>query len=244
MFPFVYGLAFSLCFWFTALDLSLFVQILPLLCAAAVSALYTMYLIRSGQNFSLHVAVLATAALITLLLWASPDGFYFVFTLCFGMIVLLYVLANASELFLGPRWLALGNLVSLVLSAVTYMLFYAAIQNHTPDWLVFVFVGLLFAVELFIIYHTQKMEDLTEEKIYEMTLERIGYLAMLFMVTTTSVLYTFDVIDLKLNLAICVVLYALVLVSMVSVRLAEHCCRNARGWRQLRNSDINTSSGP
>ena len=65
----LYGLAFSLSFWFLVLDYSLITELLPLLITVCVALLYTMKLLRHKENASFHVGTLATACL----LYTSPS---------------------------------------------------------------------------------------------------------------------------------------------------------------------------
>ena len=54
----LYGVAFSLSFWFFTLDFSLFIQVLPLMIAAFMSILYSVIKLRREQNPSVDIDLL------------------------------------------------------------------------------------------------------------------------------------------------------------------------------------------
>jgi len=206
----LYGVAFSVSFWFSTLELSLFIQLLPLLVGALFSLLYTVVQIRQEKNPSVELAALATSILFIVLLWTKPDDLYYIFSIVFAIIVILGVVANGKILFVAPpTWLGLGNALSLILSAVIYIMFYASIQDHTEDFYVLLPVGLLLVVEMYIVLNIQNMPDINTSMKSKLRTSRITYFMALLIVFVTTILYISDILDLQTNLFVCVCAYSI-----------------------------------
>ena len=220
----LYGVAFSLSFWFFTLDFSLFIQVLPLMIAAFMSILYSVIKLRREQNPSVELAALSTSILFLVLFWTKPDDLYYIFSIVFSVIVLLTVIANGKVLFVAPpTWMALGNALSMILTVVIYIMFYASIQDHTEDFYILIPVGVLLIVEMYIILNIQNMPDLNENKKSELRTERVTYFIALLIVFVTSLLYISDTLDLKVNLFICVCAYSVGLIWSTSAYIWTTC---------------------
>ena len=127
----LYSLAFSLSFWFLVLDYTLLIQLFPLLFIASISLLYSVKLLREKKNTSFHIGTLATTVLFIMLFATKPDNMYLIFIIVFAVIVVLMVCANIDMLFVAPpTWLGGANALSLVLTGIIYIVFYAALEDH------------------------------------------------------------------------------------------------------------------
>lgn len=225
----LYGVAFSLSFWFFTLDFTLFIQLLPLLVAAFISMLYGIIKLRNEINPSLEIAALATSILFLVLFWTKPDDLYYIFSIVFAVIVILTVIANAKVLFVAPpTWMALGNALSMILTVVIYILFYASIKDHTEDLYVLLPIGILLLVEMYIILNIQNMPDINESMKSRLRTERITYFIAVLIVFVTSLLYISDIVDLEVNLFICVCAYSVGLLWSTSTYIWRRCCVTAR----------------
>ena len=225
----LYGVAFSLSFWFFTLDFTLFIQLLPLMVAAFISMLYSIINIRNNVNPSLQLAALATSILFLVLFWTKPVDLYYIFSIVFAVIVIVTVIANAKVLFVAPpTWMALGNALSMILTVVIYILFYASIQDHTEDLYVLLPIGILLVVEMYIILNIQNMPDINETMKSRLRTERITYFLALIIVFVTTLLYISDIVDLKVNLFICVCAYSVGLIWSTSTYIWRRCCVTTR----------------
>lgn len=237
----LYGLAFSLSFWFLVLDYSLVTELLPLLLTVCLSLLYTIKLLRHKEKASFHVGTLATAILFIVLFATKPDNIYLIFSLVFGVIVIIMICANIDTLFIAPpTWLAGANALSLVLTAVIYMVFYAALQEHVDTFYVLIPMGVLTIVELYIILNIKNMPSLCEEKKSKLRTERITYFIAILIVAITTILYATESISAEMNLFICVVAYALGLIYS-TYHVVMNMCMNqntrsmSAGWKIIVN---------
>lgn len=227
----LYGVAFSLSFWFSTLNFSLFIELVPLFIASFISLLYAIKKIREENNPSLEVAALSTSILLIVLFWIQPDDFYYIFSIVFAVITILCVVANAKILFIAPpTWMGLGNAISLILSVVIYVMFYASIKKHIENFYILIPLGILLLIETYIVLNIQKMPSLNESMKSRLRTERITYLIALIIVFITSLLYISDVMDLQINLFICVVSYSIGLLYSTSAYI----------WNTCRNQSTNT----
>ena len=104
----LYGVAFSLSFWFFTLDFTLFIQLLPLIVAAFISMLYTIIKLRQNKNASVELAALSTSVLFLILFWTKPDDLYYIFSIVYAVIAVITIVANGKVLFVAPPpWLSL-----------------------------------------------------------------------------------------------------------------------------------------
>ncbi len=225
----LYGVAFSLSFWFFTLDFTLFIQLLPLMVAAFISMLYTIIKIRNETNPSLELAALATSLLFLVLFWTKPDDLYYIFSIVFAVITVITMIANVKVLFVAPpTWMALGNALSMILTVVIYIMFYASVQDHTEDFYILLPIGILLVVEMYIILNIQNMPDINETMKSRLRTERITYFIALLIVFVTSLLYISDIFDLEINLFICVCAYSVGLIWSTSTYIWRSCCVTTR----------------
>lgn len=216
----VYGVAFSLGFWFIALEFSLLIQIIPLLIATSLSLLNSLQLLRNKKNPSTSLATLATSILLIMLFWTKPKDGYAIFSIVFGIIALVCVIGNWEYLFVAPpMWRGGANFLSLILTTIVYVMFYATIANHTDNWLVFVPFTVLLIVEGYIILNIPNMPSLCDEMKSKLRQERLTYCVALIIAFFSTVLYSADVVELKVNTLICVVAYSLGLLYSTSTAL-------------------------
>jgi len=241
MFLWLYGLAFSLSFWFLVLDYNVITEIIPLLLAACMSLLYSVKLLRAKEKASFHVGTLATAILFIVLFVTKPDNLYLIFSIVFGVIVVLMVCANIDTLFVAPpTWLAGANALSLVLTVIIYIVFYAAIQHHIDTFYVLIPLALLIIIELYIILNIKNMPSLCESKKSKLRIERITYFIAILIVAVTTIMYATEVISAEVNLFLCVVLYTVGLVYS-TLQTVVNICRNNNtrsmnaGWKIIVN---------
>ena len=221
----LYGVAFSLSFWFFTLDFTLFIQLLPLIVAAFISMLYTIIKLRQNKNASVELAALSTSVLFLILFWTKPDDLYYIFSIVYAVIAVITIVANGKVLFVAPPpWMALGNALSLILTVVTYIMFYASIKDHTEDFYVLIPIGILLVVEIYIIINIRNMPDINENMKNKLRTERITYFIALLIVFVTSLLYISDVFDLEINLLICVCAYSVGLIWSASTYIWTTCC--------------------
>lgn len=216
----LYGTAFSLSCWFITLKLSLFFQLLPLVVAAIISLLYAMKEIRAEQNPSVELAALATSVLFMILFWTKPDDYYWIFSIVFAIITMLTVVANIKILFIAPpAWLGGANAISLILTVVVYIMFYAGIQNHIENFFVLIPIGILAVVELYIILNIKNMPDINEKMKSRLRTQRVTYMIALIIVFVTTMLYISDIISLEMSLLVCVISYSLGLLYSTSTMI-------------------------
>ena len=210
MFLWFYGFAFSLSYWFVGLQYNLIIQLLPLIIAASFSFLRTIHLLREKQKVSIHVGGLSTIILLILLFATKPDNMYLIFSVVFGIIVVLMVVANIDTLFLAtPSWLAGANALSLIVTIVIYVLFYATIQQHISTIYVFFPMTILTAVEAYVILNIKNMPSLCDEMKNRLRRERLAYFIALLIVISTNILYATKTINVEVNLFICTLCYLL-----------------------------------
>jgi len=216
----VYGVAFSLGFWFISLEFSLLIQVIPLLVASSLSLLQSLQLLRNKQNPATSLATLATSILLIMLFWTKPKDGYTIFSIVFGVIALVCIIGNWDSLFVAPpMWRGGANLISLILTTIVYVMFYASIENHTENWLVFVPFTVLLIVEGYIILNIPNMPSLCEEMKSRLRQERVTYCIALIIAFFSTVLYAADVVELKLNTLVCVIAYSLGLLYSTSTAL-------------------------
>lgn len=222
----LYGLAFSLSFWFLVLDYSVVTEILPLLFASTISLLYSIKLIREKKKASFHVGALATAILFIVLFATKPENMYLIFSIVFGVIALLMICANIDILFVAsPTWLAGANALSLILTVISYIVFYAALQHHVETFYVLIPLAFLSIIEIYIILNIKNMPSLCESKKSVLRNDRITYFLAILIVAITTILYATESISAEVNLFICVVCYAVGLLYSTS-RVVWTMCRN------------------
>lgn len=225
----LYGVAFSLSFWFFTLDFTLFIQLLPLIVAAFISMVYTIIKLRQNNNASVELAALSTSILFLILFWTKPDDLYYIFSIVYAVIAVITIVANGKVLFVAPPpWMALGNALSLILTVVTYIMFYASIKDHTEDFYVLLPIGILLVVEMYIILNIRNMPDINESMKNKLRTERIMYFIALLIVFVTSLLYISDIFDLEINLLICVCAYSVGLLYSTSTYIWTRCCVTTR----------------
>ena len=225
----LYGVDFSLSFWFFNLDFTLFIHLLPLIVAAFISMLYGIIKLRNETNPSVEIAALATSVLFIVLFWTKQDDLYYIFSIVFGIIVIVTVIANAKVLFVAPpTWMALGNALSMILTVVIYIMFYGSIQDHTEDLYVLLPIGILLLVEMYIILNIQNMPDINETMKSRLRTERITFFIALLIVFVTTLLYISDIVDLEVNLFTCVCAYSVGLIWSTSTYIWRRCCVTTR----------------
>lgn len=222
----LYGLAFSLSFWFLVLDYHLITELLPLIIASALSLLYTLKLLREKKRVSLHLGTLSTSILCIVLFATKPETMYIIFSIVFAVIVLLMVAANIDTLFVAPpTWLAGANALSLILTAVIYILFYATLKNDIEPFYVLIPMAIMSIVELYIILNIKNMPSLCSEMKSRLRTERITYFLAILIAAITTILYATESISAEVNLFICVCAYAIGLIYSTS-RMLMDMCRN------------------
>lgn len=210
MFLWFYGLAFSLSYWFVVLQYTLIIQLLPLIIAASFSFLRTIHLLREKQKVSIHVGGLSTAILLILLFATKPDNMYLIFSVVFGIIVVLMVVANIDTLFLAtPSWLAGANALSLFVTVVIYVLLYGSIQDHIHIIYIFFPMAIVTAIEAYVILNIKNMPSLCDEMKNRLRRERLAYFIALLIVISTNILYATKTINVEVNLFICTLCYLL-----------------------------------
>ena len=220
----LYGVAFSLSFWFFTLELSLFIQILPLLVAIILSILYAIMKIRSDTNPSVEIATVATAILFVILFWTKPEDFYYIFSIVFAIIVLITVIANAKILFVAPpAWMGLGNALSMILTTVIYLTFYATIQKHIENYFVLIPIGILSVVEMYIILNIQHMPSLCDDMKERLRADRVVYFIALIIAFVTTLMYTLDILPLDISLMGTVIAYSIGLIWSTSSTIWRTC---------------------
>ena len=134
MLNWLHGIAFTLSFYFLADGNPTAVSLIPIFISCCLSVLASIQYLREKRNASLQLATTATATLMLILFFTQPDHIYEIFAATFAVICLLFVFANAHVIFfLAPKWLALANSISFLLTAVLYVLFYASIKKHILD---------------------------------------------------------------------------------------------------------------
>lgn len=233
MFVWVYGLTFSLSFYFLAEDEPLAVQLTPLFLTALLSFFLALRHLREEKNASLHIASLCTNVLLMFLFWVKTDDMYYIFTAVFSVICIMYVVANANTFFQSPpKWLIVANFISMVTSTVLFILFYAAVKNHAPNHVIYIPLTVLLLVEASVLVRLRTMADLVPEKIMQLQNERIAYGITVLVVMGTSIAYTSDAISLSVNALICTIVYGIGLLWMCSPIIAEVLCRR-NGYRNM-----------
>lgn len=220
----LYGVAFSLSFWFLVLDYSLITELLPLLLASCLSLIYSMKLLREKKRASFHVGALATSILFIVLFATKPDNIYVIFSSVFAVITLLMIMANIDTLFIAPPgWLGGANALSLILQVVIYLLFYASLQRDIETFYVLIPMAILTILELYIVLNIKNMPSLCEEMKSKLRTERITHFVAILIVAITTILYAAESISAAVNLFLCVVLYTLGLVYSTSTVIINMC---------------------
>lgn len=205
-----YGLVFSLSYWFLVLNYTLIIQLLPLIIAACFSFLRTIQLIREKQKVSFYIGVVAINVLLILLFATKPDNMYLIFSIIFGVIVVLMVVANIDTLFLAsPTWLAGANALSLVASVAIYLLFYANIQHNISIVFIFIPMAILTVIELYIILNIKNMPSLRDEMKKKLRNNRVAYFITILIGIFTTILYATETIEAQVNLCISTICYSL-----------------------------------
>ena len=208
MLNWLHGIAFTLSFYFLADGNPTAVSLLPIFISCCLSVLASIQYLREKRNASLQLATTATATLMLILFFTQPDHIYEIFAATFAVICLLFVFANAHVIFfLAPKWLALANSISFLLTAVLYVLFYASIKKHILDQSVYIPLVLLFFVEIFILVRIQnlKEEGLSDDKIQELRSDRMTYDISLLIAIGATIAYTIDAVTLKTNIMVCLI---------------------------------------
>lgn len=224
MLTWLFGIAFSLSFYFVSTESSISLQILPLTIGATLALLVGLKNIRENENATLQIAALATFVLCIILFWSQQDEIYTMFTVIFGIICLLFIITNARLLFIAPpRWLAVSNSISILCSAITYILIYADIKKHVENFSMLIPLTILIFIEVYIIVKIQSMETLQDTKKTQLTQQRVSYLLVMLIVYISSVLYIAEAITLTVNMSICVSLYTIGFLLQSSQELKNIC---------------------
>lgn len=208
MLNWLHGIAFTLSFYFLADGNPTAVSLIPIFISCCLSVLASIQYLREKRNASLQLATTATATLMLILFFTQPDHIYEIFAATFAVICLLFVFANAHVIFfLAPKWLALANSISFLLTAVLYVLFYASIKKHILDQSVYIPLVLLFFVEIFILVRIQNLKDggLSDDKIQELRSDRMTYDISLLIAIGATIAYTIDAVTLKTNIMVCLI---------------------------------------
>ena len=166
---------------------------------------------------------------------------YLIFSVVFAVIVILMICANIDMLFVAPpTWLAGANALTLVLTAIIYIVFYAALEDHVDTLYVFIPLTLLIIVELYIILNIKHMPSLCEDKKRKLRRDRFAFFIALLIVMITTILYATESISAELNLFYCVIAYAIGLLWSLSTVIINMCRnQNTRsmnaGWKIIVN---------
>ena len=180
--------------------------------------------IRSDTNPSVEIATVATAILFVILFWTKPEDFYYIFSIVFAIIVLITVIANAKILFVAPpAWMGLGNALSMILTTVIYLTFYATIQKHIENYFVLIPIGILSVVEMYIILNIQHMPSLCDDMKERLRADRVVYFIALIIAFVTTLMYTLDILPLDISLMGTVIAYSIGLIWSTSSTIWRTC---------------------
>lgn len=206
MLNWLHGIAFTLSFYFLADGNQTAVSLIPIFISCCLSIFASIQYLREKRNASLQLATTATAILMLILFFTQPDHLYEIFAATFAVICLLFVFANAHVIFFSaPKWLAVANSISFLLTAVLYVLLYASVKKHILDQSVYIPLVLLLFIEIFIVVRIQNLEDggLNEDKIKELRNDRMTYDISLLIAIGATIAYTVDAVTLKTNIMLC-----------------------------------------
>lgn len=242
MFLWLYGLTFSLTLYFIAENEPLGIQLTPLLITTILSFLVTLRNLREKTNASLHMASLATNVLLLLLLWTSPDSMYIIFASAELCIAIIYVVANGNIFFFTPpKWLAVANSVTLVLSTVLFVLMYAAVKEHTSNTVIFIPLTLLVLIEGYVVIRIETLQDLLPDKKKQLRNERLTYDITILVLLGTSIAYVSDNISLPAAALTNTLVYAAGLAytgGSVALEVLRRGSIPTPSFQQLRGNDI------
>ena len=208
MLNWVHGIAFTLSFYFLADGNPTAISLIPIFISCCLSVLASIQYLREKRNASLQLATTATAILMLILFFTNPDHLYEIFAATFAVICILFIFANANVIFFSaPKWLAVANSVSCILTAILYILLYASVKKHLLDHSVYIPLVLLFFTEIFILLRIQNLKDggLNEEKIQELRNDRMTYDISLLIAIGATIAYTVDAVTLKTNIMLCLI---------------------------------------
>lgn len=208
MLSWIHGVAFSLSFYLLVNDNQTAVSLIPIFISCCLSTLASIKYLREEKNASLQLATTATSILMLILFFTQPEHLYEIFAATFAVICILFIFANANVIFFSaPKWLAVANSVSCILTAVLYILLYASVKKHLLDHSVYIPLVLLLFVETFILVRIPnlKLGGLNESKIQELRRDRLTYDISLLIAITATVSYTLDVVNLKTNIMLCLI---------------------------------------
>lgn len=208
MLNWVHGIAFTLSFYLISDGNQTTVSLIPIFISCCLSVLASIQYLKEQRNASLQLATTATSILMLILFFTQPEYMYEIFTATFAVICLLFLFANANVIFFSaPKWLAVANSVSFLLTAVLYILFYASVKKHILDHSVYIPLVLLFFIEMFIVVRIQNLKDggLNDEKIKQLRNDRITYDVSLLIAIGATVAYTVDAVSFKTNLMLCLI---------------------------------------
>lgn len=244
MWIWLYGLSVTLYFWFLSLELSTFLLYLPLFVIGTLNVGAAVQKLVTKEDASVLLAMLASNILFTTLVYIEPKDMYYIFSIVFGIIVLLTVSYHASSIFISPpKWLALLNMTSLVLSVIIYVLLYGTIKTHVDDYVVLLPLGILLVLEAYATYTIYNgLDTIKKERSQEMAQNRLTYTTALLILLITTIIQTYDIISMNINFGIATIVYALLIIIRTATYLARLCRTQTQvNYRSLKEESINES---
>lgn len=242
MWIWLYGLSITLHFWFFALKLNDYIVYAPLFAIGILNIGAVVQKSVLKDDASLLLAMLSSNILFTMLSYLQPQEIYYIFSIVFGIIVLLTVMYHSNTIFVAPpRWLSILNATSLILSVVIYVMLYATLQSHIDDFTVLLPFGVLIVLEIYATYRMYHgLETVTLEKCQHMARNRLTYTSALIIIFITTIVQTFDIISMNVNFGIASIIYMLLIVVRGATWMSRYCLQKPmHNYTTLKESSIN-----
>lgn len=242
MWIWLYGLSVTLYFWFFALDLNNYIIYSPLFTIGILNIGALVQKLVVKEDISLLLAMLSSNILFTVLSYVQPDDIYYIFSIVFGIIVLLTVMYHSNAIFIAPpRWLSILNATSLILSVVIYMMLYAILQSHIEEFTVLLPFGLIVILEAYATYRMYNgLETITLGKCQRMARNRLTYTTALVIIFITTIIQTFNIISMNVNFGVAAIIYVLLIVIRSATYMTRFCGSKPQlSYSSLKEKSIN-----